>query len=335
MADPRPPVLDAPSGLDHVKSKAMFNTGENVLCCNGPVIYEAKILKVQRMDEPSAATGLPGWHYFVHYKGWKGRWDEWVQESRVIKRDEGGLRLQRSLEERYSAAVSHRTTSRPTKAMRVQSALKTMDRRGVGDNNTSGADDTRLAGDNAGTQPDVTLSVPDLLKRKLVEDWEWVSLGLRIAPVPREPNVETILQDFQAYILKTKPSTLQDPELLIDVFIAGLLGTFNTVVGSSLLYGLERKQYADMRRKYRMGQDVLVDSAEREMSTIYGAEHLLRMLVILPGMFPGLEYESMMIVRDYVNELLQYMWKKSGKLFVQDYRPEEPFIPSHPHVFPG
>lgn len=48
--------------------------------------------------------------------------------------------------------------------------------------------------------------------------------------------------------------------------IAGLKLYFNKALGSMLLYKFERQQYADIRKKY----------PKKEMSDIYGAEHLLR-----------------------------------------------------------
>lgn len=50
------------------------------------------------------------------------------------------------------------------------------------------------------------LNVPEALKQKLVDDWEWVTKDQRTIPLPREPNVEKILNDFRDHILKTKPA---------------------------------------------------------------------------------------------------------------------------------
>ena len=57
-APPAPPVFD-------------FAANERVLCYHGPLIYEAKVLKVQNADETTTVSGAVGPHYFVHYKGWK------------------------------------------------------------------------------------------------------------------------------------------------------------------------------------------------------------------------------------------------------------------------
>lgn len=48
-----------------------FAQNERVLCYHGPLIYEAKVLKVANVDETTSITGVTGPHYFVHYKGWK------------------------------------------------------------------------------------------------------------------------------------------------------------------------------------------------------------------------------------------------------------------------
>ena len=50
---------------------ATFTQGERVLCYHGPLVYEAKILKVENWDESTTKTGLLGTQYLVHYKGWK------------------------------------------------------------------------------------------------------------------------------------------------------------------------------------------------------------------------------------------------------------------------
>ena len=43
---------------------SLFFTGERVLCFHGPLIYEAKCLKVQVKEKEKTVK------YFVHYAGW-------------------------------------------------------------------------------------------------------------------------------------------------------------------------------------------------------------------------------------------------------------------------
>ena len=48
-----------------------FAVNERVLCYHGPLIYEAKVLKVENFGESNSPSGRIGPHFFVHYKGWK------------------------------------------------------------------------------------------------------------------------------------------------------------------------------------------------------------------------------------------------------------------------
>lgn len=75
--------------------------------------------------------------------------------------------------------------------------------------------------------------------------------------------------------------SLRDPKVLLPTIIAGLQTYFDRALGANLLYRFERPQYAEIRRQYVTGQNVIVGQ-EKEMSTVYGAEHLLRMLGALP-----------------------------------------------------
>ena len=52
-------------------SDETFTVNERCLCYHGPLIYEAKVLKVRNNTEPTEDEELSGIGYFVHYKGWK------------------------------------------------------------------------------------------------------------------------------------------------------------------------------------------------------------------------------------------------------------------------
>jgi mortality factor 4-like protein 1 len=112
--------------------------------------------------------------------------------------------------------------------------------------------------------------------------------------------------------------------VVLPTIVSGLQVYFDKALGSNLLYRFERPQYAEIRKRYVTGPTVQVNQ-EREMSAIYGAEHLLRMIgsssmspsvnltsnltplaVSLPSMVAGstMDPESVGLVRDYVTELM-------------------------------
>jgi len=73
-----------------------FCANERVLAFHGPLIYEAKILKVSPEGNNK---------YFIHYHGWNKNWDEWVPEPRILKYTESNLDRKKELIKAHDANV--------------------------------------------------------------------------------------------------------------------------------------------------------------------------------------------------------------------------------------
>ena len=61
---------------EDVAEPFLYQVNERVLCYHGPVLYEAKVLKVEERTVEKCgnlAERVP--FYFVHYKGWKAKYD--------------------------------------------------------------------------------------------------------------------------------------------------------------------------------------------------------------------------------------------------------------------
>ncbi|KAJ3480362.1 hypothetical protein NLI96_g8407 [Meripilus lineatus] len=271
---------------------AYFSINERVLCYHGPLIYEAKVLKTETWDMTNTKLGTIGQHFFVHYKGWKQTWDEWVHPTRLLKLNESNIALQKSLQQANAAATA---SAASTSASRTGAAggLVGSSRGHIKDGGRSGRKDGGSRGtkrgreeDDSSKRPEMKLTVPETLKALLVDDWE----------------------------------NLRDPTTLLPTIIAGLQTYFDRALGANLLYRFERPQYAEMRRRYVTGPTVIVGQ-EKEMSSVYGAEHLLRMLVSLPQMVASstMDPESVALVRDYVNELMVWMVTERGRIFIGEY----------------
>ncbi|KAH9167076.1 MRG-domain-containing protein, partial [Lactarius sanguifluus] len=261
---------------------------------HGPLIYESKILKGEVWDEANTKLETVGPHYLVHYKGWKQTWDEWVPTARLLKFNEANLALQKDLARAQAAATS--TSASASKTSNAARGAQP----GAGRRKEGGRGTKRGRDDDDGTRrPEMRLVVPDTLKVLLVDDWEAVTKNNQLVTLPRSPTVAEILEEFKQHILDSPPPKHWD---------------------SNLLYRFERPQYADIRKRYVTGPTVQV-SQEREMSSIYGAEHLLRMIVSLPAMVAGstMDPESVGLVRDYVSELMTYMMDQRARLFQREY----------------
>ncbi|KAJ7645828.1 MRG-domain-containing protein [Mycena rosella] len=309
-----------------------YNTGENVLCYHGPLIYVAKILKTQTVeekDEKNTITGAEGTHYFVHYKGWKTTWDEWVPATRLLKDNETSRALQKTLQKESPATASAAARNTHPKASAAGGANRDS---GAGtsasattrsgtrkETGTRGTKRGRDDGDGA-RRPEMKLTIPEQIKAKLVDDWETVTKNQKLVTLPRSPTVQELLKEFEAYLKETKPPQLKDPLVLAPTVVSGILVYFDRSLANHLLYRFERPQYTAVRARYITGQDVVIGQ-EKEMSEIYGAEHLLRMLVTLPTMIAQstLDAESTDIIKDYVNELLAWMLQEHTRIFQPEY----------------
>ena len=62
------------------------------MCYHHHLIYEAKILKATSLDdENTSITGAIGPQYYVHYKGWEEKWNEWVPAERLLEKNPENL----------------------------------------------------------------------------------------------------------------------------------------------------------------------------------------------------------------------------------------------------
>lgn len=300
-----------------------FTVGERILCYHGPLVYEAKILKAETWDETNTKLSTVGPHFFVHYKGWKQTWDEWVPITRLLKFNDTNVQLQKALMAHASAAASTSGSSSKGKAHGGGMMKDGSSSRGGGLGRKDGRGTKRgREEDDISKKPEMKLNVPEVLKVLLVDDWEAITKNSQLVSVPRSPTVVEILQEFKDYVIGLgKNTTLREPELVLPTIVSGLQVYFDRSLGANLLYRFERPQYAEIRKQYVTGPKVQVGQ-EKDMSAIYGAEHLLRMLVSLPQMVASstMDAESVGLVRDYVNELLTFMMNERSRLFLIEYQ---------------
>lgn len=81
---------------------------------------------------------------------------------------------------------------------------------------------------------------------------------------------------------------------MLEEFLLGIKLYFNKNIYPKLLYRLEREQHEQV-------------CADKEPSSIYGAEHFLRLFVELPNLVSetNMDAESLHEVKDLIDELLK------------------------------
>lgn len=87
-----------------------YSKDEKVLCFHHEMLYEAKILEVQQVDD--------AYQYKIHYKGWKNTWDDWVPQDRIRKFNEENRELAHQLTQQARASLQK--SSKPAKKVALK-----------------------------------------------------------------------------------------------------------------------------------------------------------------------------------------------------------------------
>uniref|UniRef100_A0A7N6AQ71 Mortality factor 4-like protein 1 n=1 Tax=Anabas testudineus TaxID=64144 RepID=A0A7N6AQ71_ANATE len=307
--------------------KPKFQEGERVLCFHGPLLYEAKCVKINIKDKQIK--------YFIHYSGWNKNWDEWVPESRVLKYVDSNLQKQKELQR---ANQDHYVEGRMRGAApnkKIPAASQKNDvlmfvhvAPGPGEGTSSGGDPTHPPRKKrARVDPtveseetfinrvEVKVKIPEELKPWLVDDWDLITRQKQLFHLPAKKNVDAVLEDYANY--KKSRGNSDSKEFAVNEVVAGIREYFNVMLGTQLLYKFERPQYAD----------ILANHPDTSMSQIYGAPHLLRLFVRIGAMlaYTPLDEKSLALLLSYLQDFLKYLVKNSASLFnTSDYEVAPP-----------
>ncbi|KAK2083955.1 Mortality factor 4-like protein 1 [Saguinus oedipus] len=291
--------------------KPKFQEGERVLCFHGPLLYEAKCVKVAIKDKQVK--------YFRHYSGWNKNWDEWVLESRVLKYVDTNLQKQRELQkanqEQYAegnmrgAAPGKKTSGLQQKNVEVKTKKNKQKTPGNGDGGSTSETPQPPPKKRARVDPtveneetfmnriEVKVKIPEELKPWLVDDWDLITRQKQLFYLPAKKNVDSILEDYANY--KKSPGNTDDKEYAVNEVVAGI------------------KEYFNMQMHH----------SDAPVSQVYGAPHLLRLFVRIGAMlaYTPLDEKSLALLLNYLHDFLKYLAKNSATLFsASDYEVAPP-----------
>lgn len=290
---------DNSAGVQPDISSRAFTDGEKVLAYHGPRIYEAKVQKTEfRKDE---------WRYFVHYLGWNKNWDEWVNKDRLMKNTEENLQKQQFLDKKQGVDKGSKTGRSSQTKPKASSEVK-VEKEDTKSNVAKGKKQkTETGTEKDSISPDklFKIQIPSTLRKLLVDDHEFVIQQDKLVKLPRSPTVDDILTKYIEYRSK-KDSTPTDP---VKEIMNGLRSYFDKALPVILLYKKERSQYTEAVK-----DDV-------SPSTIYGAEHLLRLFVKLPELLACIiiEEETIVTLQQKLLEFLKFLQKNQNSFFLASY----------------
>ncbi|KAK9670329.1 hypothetical protein RND81_13G194200 [Saponaria officinalis] len=274
---------------------SVFSDGEKVLAYHGPRIYEAKIQKAEIRKKE--------WRYFVHYLGWNKSWDEWVGADRLMKYTDENVQKQQELKKKQGADK----TQRSGRSSQTKPKGSTEAKGDNEDTKINVAKGKKRKGDEKesfSAEKLIKIQMPSTLKKQLVDDWEFVQKD-KLVKLPRSPNVDDLLKKYLEYRTR-KDGTMSDS---VAEILNGLRCYFDKALPLMLLYKKERQQY----------QESVTNNVSP--STIYGAEHLLRLFVKLPELlaYVNMEEDTRTRLQQKLVDLLKYLQKNQSTFFLTIY----------------
>ncbi|KAK3221666.1 hypothetical protein Dsin_008691 [Dipteronia sinensis] len=280
-------------------NSSVFSESERVLAYHGPRIYEAKVQKAELRKKE--------WRYYVHYLGWSKNWDEWVGADRLMKITEENVMKQKALEKKLGVDKSSKS-GRSAQTKQKSSTDAKVDKEDLKSNAAKGKkrkSDSGVEKDTLSTEKFVKIQIPATLKKQLVDDWEFINQQDKLVKLPRSPNVDEILSKYLQYRSK-KDGMMSDS---IGEILKGIRCYFDKALPVTLLYKKERQQY----------HDVVLDNVSP--STIYGAEHLLRLFVKLPELlaYVNIEEETLTRLQQKLIDFLKFLQKNHSTFFLSAY----------------
>ncbi|POS78433.1 histone acetylase complex subunit [Diaporthe helianthi] len=162
-------------------------------------------------------------------------------------------------------------------------------------------------------RPSIKLVMTDVLKGILVDDWEHVTKDSQLVPLPHEQPVVKILNDYLEDEMPKREEDSAQMDILKET-MAGLREYFDRALGRILLYRFERLQYSELLPKWENEKD-------GGPSSVYGGEHLCRLLVSLPELLAqtNMDQQSVSRLREELTKFTNWLSKNGQKYFVREY----------------
>ncbi|KAF9600249.1 hypothetical protein IFM89_005073, partial [Coptis chinensis] len=159
--------------------------------------------------------------------------------------------------------------------------------------------------DTVSTNKHVKVQIPSTLKKQLLDDCEYVTQLGKLVKLPRAPCVDDIMKKYLDH--KSKKDAIIGES--VGEILKGLRSYFDKALPIMLLYKKEFQQY----------REAIANNTSP--STVYGAEHLLRLFVKLPEMltYANIDEETMTQLLQNLHDFLKFLQKSQSMFFLSTY----------------
>nr|GMD55282.1 protein MRG1 isoform X1 [Ipomoea batatas] len=319
---------DKSSGEVPDSNSSLYSEGEKVLAYHGPRIYEAKARLEQEVSishviskvlEPLIMQQLLAYHSGSDFQDCNetGVCAKGTQrlmkltDDNIIKQQaldkklgvEKNTKLGRSAQAKPKASVDPKIEKDDTKNSDLN-----VDKEETKTNVPKGKKrkgDSTTEKDNASAEKLIKIQIPSTLKKQLVDDWEFITQQNMLVKLPRSPSVDDILTNYLEHWTKKDGMMAES----VGEILNGIRSYFDKSLPVILLYKKERQQY----------HDTVSDNVSP--SSVYGAEHLLRLFVKLPELLAcvKIEEETLTSLQQKLLDFLKFLQKNQGTYFLSSY----------------
>lgn len=295
-----------------IKNPLMLEIEERVLCFHGPVIYEAKVLDIQQMDNE--------FKYFVHYFGWNKNWDEWVPKHRILYLNQQNLNLQKELNLKFLKPKKNKSYKKVKNDSKEwnESVVKTVDKSVNNGNNgrtvetiSQSVPEYVETEESFLSKVEIKIKIPEKLSLFLFNDWELITKQKKLFELPAKVSIDSIVDNYLKYKMSTKH--MPNKENIIIEFVDEIKQYFEAMIGCQLLFRFERNQYQKLFNQ--------INGTGITMTSIYGFIHLLRLFTKFGHFlaFTQLNDISIQLVVTQINDFLKWLAKNEKLFSLNDY----------------
>ncbi|XP_050523418.1 mortality factor 4-like protein 1 isoform X4 [Daktulosphaira vitifoliae] len=284
-----------------------FAESDSLLCYHGPMLYEAKCLKRRKTADGKA-------QYFIHYKGWNSKWEEWVDDDRVLavntvnmnkmaslkalhsnSKKSGGKRSVSSIivkEETVRNTTPPVTKGKKRKHSELSESNQIM-------NISSPASPASPVPKKRGRPPKVNSSSSKIEgSKENIKKITFVVPAPVFLKIPSKYSAEHVIEDYINSKSTTKPMY---KERALNIGLS-LMQYFNVLVNTQLLYPIEREIDVQVKAlsllsekeshtgyKFKYQKNMY---PKEFWCSVYGPVYLLRMCVKLPSLLSSMWYSE-------------------------------------------
>ncbi|XP_076466043.1 mortality factor 4-like protein 1 isoform X2 [Babylonia areolata] len=333
--------------------KTKFHEGEKVLCFHGPLLYEAKCVRVDVKDKQT--------RYYIHYNGWNKNWDEWVPESRVLKHNEAGLQKQKELMNAHGYGAVKKASKGGRKAEKKEVEKKE-------EKEKPEKEEKEKEKEKKGSSASQAASKKKEEKASPAAATVSATLSTSVAASERSSAASSPAPEPKRKRPRIDPTTVESEEVFMsrievkikmpDELKPWLVDDWDLITRQKMLVNLPCKNNVDsiledyvksktaksnankdaiietmagvkdyfnvmlgtqLLYKFERPQysEVTTENPDKPMSALYGATHLLRLFVRLGQMlaYTSLDEKCVQILLTHIHDFLKYMLKNSSSLF--------------------